>query len=120
MGQRTKVLVVDDSPFIRRAVERMLAPLEGVEVIGMATNGEEAIRLTQTLHPDLVILDIIMPDVDGLEAIRGIMRTTPTPILVLSSEAQPGAETTLTALSLRDLLREAGVPERLTSSSSRM
>jgi two-component system chemotaxis response regulator CheB len=100
VGQRTEVLVVDDSPFIRSAVERMLAPLEGVEVIGMATNGEEAIRMTRALRPDLVILDIIMPEVDGLEAIRGIMETAPTPILVLSSEAQPGAETTLTALEL--------------------
>ncbi len=100
MGQRTRVLVVDDSPFIRSAVERMLAPLEGLEVIGMATNGEEAIRMTQELRPDIVILDINMPEVDGLEAIRGIMGTVPTPILVLSSEAQPGAETTLTALDL--------------------
>lgn len=100
MGERTEVLVVDDSPFIRRAVQRMLEPLEGVEVVGTATNGAEAMAMARTLRPDLIILDIVMPEVDGLEAIRGIMETAPIPILVLSSEAEPGAETTLRALDL--------------------
>lgn len=100
MGERTEVLVVDDSPFIRRAVERMLEPLEGVEVVGTATDGGEAIEMAQRLRPDLIILDIVMPEVDGLEAIRRIMATAPTPILVLSSEAEPGADTTLRALEL--------------------
>ena len=100
MGEGKEVIVVDDSPFIRRAVERMLAPLEGVTVVGTATNGSEAIDLAQRLRPDLIILDIVMPEVDGLEAIRRIMETAPTPILVLSSHAEPGAETTLRALEL--------------------
>lgn len=100
MRERTEVLVVDDSPFIRRAVQRMLEPLPGVEVVGNATNGSEAIELAQRLRPDLIILDIVMPEVDGLEAIRRIMETAPTPILVLSSHARPGAETTLRALEL--------------------
>lgn len=100
MGERTEVLVVDDSPFIRRAVERMLEPLAGVVVVGTATNGSEAIDMAQRLRPDVIILDIVMPEVDGLEAIRQIMETAPTPILVLSSQAQPGAETTLRALEL--------------------
>jgi two-component system chemotaxis response regulator CheB len=95
-----KVLVVDDSPFIRRAVERMLGPLEGVSVVGTATNGAEAIERAQSLRPDLIILDIVMPEVDGLEAIRRIMDVAPTPILVLSSQAEPGAEVTLKALEL--------------------
>lgn len=100
MGERTEVLVVDDSPFIRRAVQRMLEPLDEVEVVGIASNGREAIAKVQELRPDLVILDIVMPEVDGLEAIRGIMDSVPTPILVLSSHAEPGAETTLRALEL--------------------
>ncbi|NIP79681.1 MAG: response regulator, partial [Gemmatimonadetes bacterium] len=100
MEKRVGVLIVDDSPFIRRAVERMLAPLDRVEVVGTATNGEEAIASARRLRPDLIILDIVMPEVDGLEAIQEIMRTRPTPILVFSSHAQPGAETTLKALEL--------------------
>lgn len=100
MGQRTEVLVVDDSPFIRRAVQRMLEPLPDVEVVATASNGGEAIAKAQELRPDLIILDIVMPEVDGLEAIQRIMETAPTPILVLSSHADPGAEVTLRALEL--------------------
>ena len=100
MKERTEVLVVDDSPFIRRAVERMLEPLAGVTVVGRATNGSEAIEMADRLRPDIIILDIVMPEVDGLEAIRRIMEVAPAPILVLSSQAEPGAEVTLRALDL--------------------
>lgn len=100
MTRRTRVLLVDDSPFIRRAVQRMLKPLEAVDVVGMASDGAEAVALARELHPDVIILDIVMPEMDGLEAIRQIMAESPTPILVLSSHAQPGAETTLQALDL--------------------
>jgi two-component system, chemotaxis family, protein-glutamate methylesterase/glutaminase len=95
-----RVLLVDDSPFIRRAVERMLASLEGVRVVGVAANGREGVEETQRLRPDVVILDIVMPELDGLAAIQEIMETAPTPILVLSTETSPGAEVTLRALEL--------------------
>jgi two-component system chemotaxis response regulator CheB len=98
--EQTSVLIVDDSPFVRRAVQRMLEPLDDVRVVGTATNGQEAVEATRSLKPDLIILDIVMPEMDGLAAIREIMRTQPTPILVLSSHTQPGADTTLTALEL--------------------
>ena len=94
------VLLVDDSPFIRRAVERMLSPLEEVRVVGHARDGQQGIEMAQRLRPDVIILDIVMPEVDGLEALEQIMRTAPTPIIVLSSHASPGAEITLRALEL--------------------
>jgi two-component system, chemotaxis family, protein-glutamate methylesterase/glutaminase len=101
VGEATiKVLVVDDSPFMRRAVERMLAPAAGVEVVGSACDGREAVEAVTRLRPDVVVLDILMPEVDGLEAIREIMRVAPTPILVLSTETRPGTEVTLRALDL--------------------
>lgn len=100
MAERTQVLLVDDSPFVRNAVERMLAPLSDVDVVGKATNGTEAIEMAQRLKPDVIVLDIVMPEVDGLEAIRRIMATAPTAILVLSSHAEPGADVTLEALDL--------------------
>jgi two-component system, chemotaxis family, protein-glutamate methylesterase/glutaminase len=93
-----RVLLVDDSPFIRRAVERMLESLDGVRVVGVAADGREGVEATQRLRPDVVILDIVMPELDGLAAIQEIMATAPTPILVLSTETSPGAEVTLRAL----------------------
>jgi two-component system, chemotaxis family, protein-glutamate methylesterase/glutaminase len=95
-----RVLVVDDSPFVRRAVERMLDPLPGVTVVGSAGDGREGVEQVRRLRPDVVILDLMMPRLDGLQAIREIMESAPTPILVLSSHARPGADLTLRALDL--------------------
>lgn len=100
MRDRIRVLVVDDSPFMRRAVQRMLEPMASIEVVGTAADGREAVEQAVRLRPDVVILDIVMPEMDGLAAIHGIMEQVPTPILVLSSQARPGADTTLRALEL--------------------
>jgi len=93
-----RVLLVDDSAFVRRATERMLAPLEGVVVVGSARDGEEALRQVLALRPDLVIMDVEMPGLDGIAALGRIMRECPTPVLLLSSHTRDGAEVTLRAL----------------------
>jgi len=93
-----RVLLVDDSAFVRRATERMLAPLEGVVVVGSARDGEEAVRQVRELRPDLVIMDVEMPGLDGIAALGRIMRECPTPVLLLSSHTRDGAEVTLRAL----------------------
>jgi two-component system, chemotaxis family, protein-glutamate methylesterase/glutaminase len=93
-----RVLLVDDSAFVRRATERMLAPLEGVVVVGSARDGEEAVRQVVALRPDLVIMDVEMPGLDGIAALGRIMRECPTPVLLLSSHTRDGAEVTLRAL----------------------
>jgi len=98
MTRRARVLLVDDSAFVRRATERMLEPLEGVEVAGYAANGEEALRLVHELQPDLVIMDLNMPGMDGMQALERIMSERPTPVLLLSSMTSEGAEVTLRAL----------------------
>lgn len=100
MSDRITVLVVDDSPFMRRAVQRMLEPLEQVTIVGTAENGREAVEQARNLRPDVVILDIVMPEMNGIQAIREIMEEAPTAILVLSSQTKPGADTTLRALEL--------------------
>lgn len=98
MSGPARILVVDDSAFVRRATERMLAPLDGVTIVGSARDGEEALRLVRALRPDLVIMDVEMPGLDGIEALRGIMRDCPTPVLLLSSHTRDGADVTLRAL----------------------
>ena len=115
MAGEIEVLVVDDSPFIRRAVQRMLEPLSEVRVVGTASDGQEAVAMARQLRPDVVILDIVMPGMNGLDAIRGIMRDAPTAILVLSSHAKPGADVTLRALDLGavDFVNKSGENTRM-------
>lgn len=100
MAEPVRVLIADDSAFVRRAVMRMLEPNPDIEVVGTATTGAEALRLTKTLHPDVVILDVNMPELDGLEALQRIMEDAPTGVLMLSTQTKQGARTTLTALEL--------------------
>lgn len=98
MTQPARVLLVDDSAFVRRATERMLAPLADVCVVGTARDGEEAVRQVRELRPDLVIMDVEMPGLDGVSALERIMAECPTPVLLLSSHTRAGAEVTLRAL----------------------
>jgi two-component system, chemotaxis family, protein-glutamate methylesterase/glutaminase len=100
MAEPVRVLIVDDSAFVRRAVERMLSGLPDVRVIGTATNGTEAVDLVRQLAPDVVILDVNMPELDGLQALQRIMTETPTSVLMMSTLTSEGARTTLRALDL--------------------
>lgn len=99
-SQKVRVLVVDDSAFIQRAVERMIAGMDGVEVVGVAADGMEAVRSTRELQPDVVLLDINMPHMDGLEALETIMAQNPTRVILMSTLMGDSAETTMRALEL--------------------
>ena len=83
--KKFKVLVVDDSAFSRRTITKMLEGLEGVEVVGYATNGEEGIRKVTTLKPDLVTLDLDMPKMDGFTLLRILTVRYSTPVIVVSA-----------------------------------
>jgi two-component system chemotaxis response regulator CheB len=101
MSQRKiRVLVVDDSAFVRQALTRMLRDTPDLEVVDTAADGQEAVAKTAALRPDVVTLDIQMPRMDGLEALERIMRATPVPVLLLSSQTREGAEVTLRGLEL--------------------
>ncbi|MEX2572454.1 MAG: chemotaxis response regulator protein-glutamate methylesterase [Gemmatimonadota bacterium] len=100
MSDPVRVLLVDDSLFVRRAVERMLASEAGMEVVGTAGNGAEAVALAKELRPDVIVLDVNMPRLDGLQALRQIMAEAPSRVLMLSSMTREGADTTLKALDL--------------------
>ena len=72
-----RVLVVDDHDLVRTGISRMLADIDGLQVIGQAESGEEAIRKSRELKPDVVLMDIKMPGIGGLEATRKLLRSYP-------------------------------------------
>jgi two-component system chemotaxis response regulator CheB len=82
-----RVLVVDDSPANRRGLSTILTEQTGVEVVGVAGDGDEALRLCALLTPDLITLDLEMPRMDGFTFLRLLMATRPTAVVVISSHA---------------------------------
>jgi len=92
----TSVLVVDDSQFMRTVVGNVLAD-HGYRVMS-ASDGQEAVEKVQDYEPDVVTMDVEMPEMDGIEAVKRIMASKPTPILMLSAHTRKGAEATLDAL----------------------
>ena len=98
--QPIKVLVVDDSLFMRSTMANMLDRDPRITVVGSARTGEEAIQKIAELHPDVVTLDIEMPGMNGLEALKRIMARTPVPVIMVSSLTEEGAHETIEALEL--------------------
>ena len=93
-----RVLVVEDSNFIRKRIIEILQEDPDLKVVGSAANGEEAIKQTLALRPDVITMDIAMPVMDGVSAVRAIMRQCPTRILMLSAATRIGAQATMDAL----------------------
>lgn len=93
-----KVLVVDDSTFYRRRVKDILDADRELEVVGEARNGRDALEKIETLSPDVITMDVEMPIMDGISAVKAIMEKRPTPILMFSSLTHHGAQATLDAL----------------------
>ena len=83
-----RALVVDDSAYNRQTITAMLQALPGVEVVGRAMNGKEALRMAFDLSPDVITLDLEMPEMDGFSFLRLLMTKRPTPVLVVSGYAQ--------------------------------
>ncbi|WP_150305911.1 protein-glutamate methylesterase/protein-glutamine glutaminase [Pseudomonas saliphila] len=93
-----KVLVVDDSGFFRRRVTEILSGDPQIQVVGTASNGQEAIDQTLALHPDVITMDYEMPVMDGISAVKQIMQRCPTAVLMFSSLTYEGARVSLDAL----------------------
>lgn len=87
MRGQLRVMVVDDSALNRRAIGDVLGALEGVEVVGKAADGDEALRLAASLLPDLITLDLEMPRMDGFTFLRLLMARQPTPVIVISGSS---------------------------------
>ncbi len=95
-----RVLVADDSAFMRMVLSDMFKKQPDFEVVGIALNGKEAVEKVKALKPDLVTMDVNMPVMDGLQALEAIMKDCPTPVIMFSSLTQDGAKATIKALSL--------------------
>jgi two-component system chemotaxis response regulator CheB len=95
---KIRVLVIDDSLFVRRNLPRILESTPDIQVIDTAENGAEGLQKVKSLRPDVVVLDLLMPVMDGLTVLRYIMHEAPTPVVMLSSTTYQGARETLEAL----------------------
>jgi two-component system chemotaxis response regulator CheB len=93
-----KVIVVDDSIFFTRRVSELLNEDPDIEVVGQARDGKQAVEMVKSLRPDVVTMDIQMPIMDGITAVKHIMASVPTPILMFSSLTHEGAQATLDSL----------------------
>ncbi len=98
MSLPIRVLIVDDSAFIRHTVTKYLEAETDITVVGNAHDGLEALTQIKAYKPDVVVLDVEMPRMDGLTALKQIMLECPTPVIMLSGLTKAGARTTIQAL----------------------
>jgi two-component system, chemotaxis family, protein-glutamate methylesterase/glutaminase len=99
MDRVLRVVVVDDSAYVRKVIREILSRSPFVEVVGTARDGREALDLVEELNPDVVTCDLIMPELDGVGFVREQMQRRPVPIIIMSV-AKETAEAALTALDL--------------------
>jgi two-component system, chemotaxis family, protein-glutamate methylesterase/glutaminase len=113
-GSKTRVLIVDDSSFMRMAIRGILVKEPSIEVVGTACDGVEGIEKAIALKPDLITMDVEMPRMDGISALKQIMAKAPTKVLMVSTLTNEGAKATFEAL-------DAGaidyIPKNITDSS---
>lgn len=81
----TKILIVDDSPYTRQMIKKIIEQDTSLEVIGIASDGIDAMAKTLRLKPDIITLDFEMPEMDGFSFLRWLMRERPTPVIMVSS-----------------------------------
>jgi DNA-binding NarL/FixJ family response regulator len=107
------VLTVDDQPIFLRAAHQLIADTPGFEQVGEATSGPEAVDMTAALHPDLVLLDVRMPGMDGIETARRIVALDARAVVVLVSlEETPELPASLAAVGAAVHLRKQDLSAR--------
>src|SRR5713226_3716862 len=99
-NKKFRVLIVDDSAFMRKVLEQIFNSDDQLQVVGHAKDGREAVAMAESLKPDVITMDINMPHMDGLQATAQIMTTNPKPIVIVSSESREGAAGSLKSLEL--------------------
>jgi len=94
------VVVIDDSAFMRKSISMMLESDPGIKVVATARDGQDGINKIREFRPDIATLDVEMPVLDGLSALRVIMKEMPLPVIMISSLTSEGAQATLDALNI--------------------
>jgi DNA-binding NarL/FixJ family response regulator len=108
--RRVRVLMVDDHPMVRQGLRAIVEQFEGMQVVGEAADGADAIRLAQSLRPDVMIMDVNLPTIDGIEATRQITASMPTMVVIgLSVHSSPHVESAM---------KEAGAAAYLTKDAA--
>jgi two-component system chemotaxis response regulator CheB len=111
---KTRILIVDDSAFMRMAIRSVLSKDPSLDIVGTAVDGVEGVEKAISLRPDLITMDVEMPRLDGISALRQIMARAPTKVLMVSTLTNEGAKSTFEAL-------DAGaidyIPKNVTDSS---
>lgn len=100
MGEKIRVLIIDDSAFIQQVLTQVLSEDPGIDVVGVAPDPYVAREKVRALKPDVLTLDVEMPGMDGLTFLEELMRTGPMPVVMVSSLTQEGCDTTLRSLEL--------------------
>src|SRR5512133_2580719 len=95
---KMRVLIVDDSSFMRMAIRGILSRAPNVEVVGIAADGVEGVEKALELNPDLITMDVEMPRMDGIAALKQIMAKRPTRVIMVSTLTNEGARSTFEAL----------------------
>ncbi len=116
VAQRTRVLIVDDSASMRAILKKILQSDPRIDVVGAAADAEIARRMLKDLNPDVLLLDVEMPGVDGITFLEKIMRLRPMPVVMCSSLTAKGTDTTIEAMRLgavECIGKPAGGPEAL-------
>ena len=109
---RIKVMVVDDHPMMRDGLRDALEESGRFEVVGLASDGEEAVRTAEGLGPEVIVMDVMMPGKDGIDACREIMELLPdTRVLMLTASAEPDAVIEAVAAGATGYLLKYSLPE---------
>lgn len=98
LGEKKKLLIVDDSAFMRKLISDFFTEHPHIDVVGTARNGKDALLKMKSLKPDVVTMDVEMPEMNGIEALKLIMAEYPVPIVMLSSTTKSGTENTMLAM----------------------
>lgn len=114
--KRIRVMVVDDHPVVRDGIQQVLQHFRELEVVGQAGDGEEAVRLAVELTPEVIVMDVIMPGKDGVDACREIIDLLPdTRVLMLTASSAPHAVVEAIAAGASGyLLKDSGVDQLVT------